>query len=558
MTKRALILVRVSSDGQSDNYSPESQEEGCRVYAGSLGMDVAQVLTEVISGAYEFAERPVLTSVLDAIAKRQIDALILHRLNRATRAGGIHALILAQECERSGVQLHFVDGSVKGQVDVSNIAGQVRLLIAGDQASEERKSLIEAMARGRRTRAANYGRPLAGRRVKYGYTWVDEVSPTGKVIPKARTEICDPEAAVIRRIYVERRQGVPTRQIASRLMADGIPNSEGGPNWSHGVVRKILTNPRYMGVAYAYTHQKKRIPGEGRKYKETERPESERVLLPEGTFPAIVSAELWHAVQARLGESKAKATRHNPHPERTLLRGGYVVCAECGNNMNAKNLPDGGAKYWCAPDPWNKEKCGHPAISARTLDGAVWRLLQHILRTPELVASDLAKQQYEDDSTLVSAVDAAKRVLDPLLLREKRLIAMASSAVDEVQAGEMEAQLAQITNLRQSAQQAVNQAQRRLENRQQVEAEIQATAGLLLEWSRRIEETTWEERRVIVRALVEFVRVWPSDRAKRWEIGLRFPKLLPIGLELDEEDLRHIVDPSAQTLSAHRAAFLAP
>jgi hypothetical protein len=170
----------------------------------------------------------------------------------------------------------------------------------------------------------------------------------------------------------------------------------------------------------------------------------------------------------------------------------------------------------------------------------------------------LAKQQHEDDSTVVSAVDAAKRVLDPLLMREKRLIAMTRCAVHEVQAGEMEAQLAQITNLRQSAQLAVNQAQRRLENHQQVEAEIQVTAGLMLEWSRRIEETTWEERRVIVRALVEFVRVWPADRAKRWEIGLRFSKLLPIGLELDEEDLRHIVDPSARALSAHPAAFLAP
>jgi DNA invertase Pin-like site-specific DNA recombinase len=38
MTKRAVILVRVSSDGQSDNYSPESQEEGCRAYAASLGI----------------------------------------------------------------------------------------------------------------------------------------------------------------------------------------------------------------------------------------------------------------------------------------------------------------------------------------------------------------------------------------------------------------------------------------------------------------------------------------------------------------------------------------
>ena len=35
MTKRALILVQVSSDGQSDDYSPEYQEEVCRAYAAN-------------------------------------------------------------------------------------------------------------------------------------------------------------------------------------------------------------------------------------------------------------------------------------------------------------------------------------------------------------------------------------------------------------------------------------------------------------------------------------------------------------------------------------------
>ena len=60
MAKRALVLVRVSSDLQKDNYSPESQESGCREYARENGLEVTQVITEVCSGALEFDQRPGL------------------------------------------------------------------------------------------------------------------------------------------------------------------------------------------------------------------------------------------------------------------------------------------------------------------------------------------------------------------------------------------------------------------------------------------------------------------------------------------------------------------
>ena len=232
MSKRAMILVRVSSDGQRDNYSPESQQEACRQYADELGMVVQKVHTEVASGVREFDERPVLGAVLDAIRHRQTDAVVIHRINRATRAGGVHALVLAHECERNDVELHLVDGAVKGRVDITDTAGKIMLLIAGDQAYEERKSLLEAMARGRRTRVTNYGRPLHGRISKFGYTWVDEHDPmTGKLVRKARAEVCQPEAMIIRRIFADYARGIPLRTIARMLCDEGVPNTLGEAKW---------------------------------------------------------------------------------------------------------------------------------------------------------------------------------------------------------------------------------------------------------------------------------------------------------------------------------------
>jgi DNA invertase Pin-like site-specific DNA recombinase len=193
-----------------------------------MGMEVTIVLMEACSGAYEFDQRPIFTEALDAIRARAVDALIVHRVNRATRAGGIHALMLAHECERNEVELHFVDGAVKGRVDITNTASKIMLLIAGDQAYEERKSLLEAMARGRRTRVATYGRPLPGRIAKYGYNRVDERDPvSGRMIAKARIEICEPEAIVVRRIYDLAAQGMSTRDIAALLVAEVCPTPRG-------------------------------------------------------------------------------------------------------------------------------------------------------------------------------------------------------------------------------------------------------------------------------------------------------------------------------------------
>src|SRR5262249_19748574 len=95
-------------------------------------------------------------------------------VSRATRAGGIHALMLAPEGEEYGVELHFVNDG--GKVDISNVVGQITLLLKADQAKEERVHLIEAMHRGIRTRVTEHGYPIHGWRARYGYCFVDVVA----------------------------------------------------------------------------------------------------------------------------------------------------------------------------------------------------------------------------------------------------------------------------------------------------------------------------------------------------------------------------------------------
>jgi site-specific DNA recombinase len=539
--KRALILKRVSTDGQQDNYSPESQEEGCREYADSMGMEVAQVLMEACSGAYEFDQRPIFTEALDAIRARAVDALIVHRVNRATRAGGIHALMLAHECERNEVELHFVDGAVKGRVDITNTASKIMLLIAGDQAYEERKSLLEAMARGRRTRVANYGRPLPGRIAKYGYTRVDERDPiSGRMIAKARVEVCEPEAVVVRRIYDLAAKGMSTRDIAALLVNEGVPNTEGEPSWSHGTIRKILRDARYGGgTVYAYATKMVKVGG---KKKQVATSEKERIALPEGTFPVIVDPAIWHAVQARLDENARHAVRHNAHPERSLLRG-VVYCADCNRAMNVKNLTNGKAFYrrW-RHEKWGDDACNHPVIMCHILDGAVWGLILKILKDPDVLIGELERQQETGDGGLKADLTAYQSTLDSIKQREKALIRLASSLSDTEQLDEIQSQLAQLGKQRQAAQVAVNQAERRLASQQRVGNNLIAMTHYFQALSTRLDEIGWEDKRKVMLAFVERVLVWPAESPKRWHVDLKIPEFLAPA----EQGTLDIVNPSAR------------
>jgi DNA invertase Pin-like site-specific DNA recombinase len=531
MAKRALVLVRVSSDLQKDNYSPESQESGCREYARENGLEVTQVITEVCSGALEFDQRPIFGEVLDAIRGRTTNALIVHRINRATRAGGIHALLLAHECQQNKVELHFVDGSVKGLVDITTTAGRIMLLISGDQAYEERASLLEAMHRGRKTRVVSHGRPLHGRRQRYGWTWVDERDPrTGKLILKARAEICEPEATIVRRMYDEAAHGAPLYQIVNGLIRDGVPNTVGEAKWNNAFVRSILRDQRYMGVAYAMRYKKIKT---GSGYMVVMRPEEEQVRLPDGTFPAIVSEDLWYAVQDILSKNRLQATRNNHHPERALLRAGFAYCAECGASMVVDNRPGDYADYLCKKTPWNRNVCGHPRMRAPTLDDRVWRLLRRILAHPEVVTRELHRRYATGDEALRKDLENSQKTLAGLKADESAGIALAIRAADEVQRAQVEAHLALLARQRQAAQLAVNQAERRLENQQHMVANLGVTSAQLQRLSTRLDSATWQDKRKAVQVLVKEVRIWPARHhtPHRWEITIQIPKFLPFEVE---------------------------
>ena len=89
-TKGAIIYLRVSTEEQVDNFSLDTQEKICRQEAERRNLPIVQVFKEEGRSAKNIVGRPILVGMLEYCRKnkRNIDALIVYRLDRLSRQTG--------------------------------------------------------------------------------------------------------------------------------------------------------------------------------------------------------------------------------------------------------------------------------------------------------------------------------------------------------------------------------------------------------------------------------------------------------------------------------------
>src|SRR5918992_1227645 len=172
---RVAIYCRVSSSGQEDNSSLDTQEAACRAHAAERGWRVVAVYREVHTGA-ELFERPRLTELRAAMRGGAFDVLLVHALDRLSRKQTHQGLILS-EAEHAGVAWH----SATEDVDDSP-QGQILRAVIGGMAEVERLKIAERTVRGRRARA-QAGKLLPGKAPLYGYRWRDSSKAAYDVDP---------------------------------------------------------------------------------------------------------------------------------------------------------------------------------------------------------------------------------------------------------------------------------------------------------------------------------------------------------------------------------------
>ena len=505
---RAHIYCRVSSAGQEDGYSLDTQEAACRRWCSEHGLAVASVAHEVWSGADR--HRPELDALLTRILPG--DVVLAFALDRLSRSQ-IDVAILIDHIESSGATLQLVTEDFERSATGTFLRNAKAFV-----AELEREKIAERTGRGKRARVAS-GKPLVGYKAAFGYCWADD--------QKARL-VLDPETAtIVRSIFDAALDGGTLRGIAASLTARGIPTPMGASRWTAAGVCSVLRRPTYTGVHVVNRTRMERDHG-GSYHRRLTAPQ-DQIALP-GIAPAIITAEEFAAVGARLDHNKAHATRHNTAPEATLLRTGYIRCGHCGRVMNVANppqsRPNSSPKYLCFSPECHARGGTQLRIDASVIDPVVWKAVRSVLADPGIIAREVAQRR--QDGVLDRDRDAVAKLIATVTDKQARMAKRIADIDDDDVAAPLIAELQSLAKRRKAAEAERDDLQRRIADRDAETARVASLADWCQTVAANLDTLTYAEKRLALDALGVSVRVHrpgaiDMDRATlaRWEITMR-------------------------------------
>jgi hypothetical protein len=174
----------------------------------------------------------------------------------------------------------------------------------------------------------------------YGYRNVLVLHPTAKdeygrpAVDHSLREIDSEQAATVMEAFNLRALGTSFTDITKHLNKGMIPGPN-GKGWAYATVRRMLSDPTYIGIKKWNTTKRERDP-ETEKIRARKRPPSEWVVndLPE---LRIVPQELWEKVQeinllARSNRQKLGGMNRTTKTKKYLFSG-PLKCGICGGAM---------------------------------------------------------------------------------------------------------------------------------------------------------------------------------------------------------------------------------
>ncbi len=389
MSKPIIVdgYCRVSTDPQESNYSLDEQESCIRDYCQHHGLAVGIIHRETASGYY-YRERDKLSFMRDRYREGKIQGVVVAVLDRLSRQQ-THIAVLMDEMEHYGVRLHGVKEPI-----ATDPLGKFVIAALALVAEMEREKIIDRTMTGR-INAVKAGdmKSVSGPKVRYGWQWADET----------RTSIAlnDAEAEIVREMAVQYAAGIGSVRIAQGLNERGLLGPSGGP-WTDNAIMRILNDKRITGTgAQAFRHKAKQY-----------KTHYDTLDLPDGTYPPIISMELFEKIDRRMEINKAQASRSSKQPEEFLLRAGYVRCSMCGWSMGARtDVRYSKYIYRCR---------AHGSIVSKPLDADIWgkveQLAEHVALIEQAIqlASNDTKLQ-RDLSALDNSIDVWQKTADNYL-----------------------------------------------------------------------------------------------------------------------------------------------
>ncbi|MDQ1329725.1 MAG: site-specific recombinase [Candidatus Poribacteria bacterium] len=220
--KRAIFYARVSSEGQVDNTSIDTQLDRGRAYAISQGWTLDRIFIDGGESG-KSTDRTHFQEMVSYIQENPVDVLLTFKLDRLSRNLKDLLIFIDDTLDPKGIALQ----SVTENFNTQSAEGRLFLQMLGSFAEFERKRINERTMSGKVSTAKKGG--WNGGKVPYGYQRIEGSQFDFDIQPE--------EAKVVEQVFRLRSQGTGYGKIQQ---ITGCPLSRQG-------IKNMIGNPFYCG-----------------------------------------------------------------------------------------------------------------------------------------------------------------------------------------------------------------------------------------------------------------------------------------------------------------------
>ena len=365
-----VIYARYSSDHQREE-SIEGQIRECEAYAKKNGIRVLKVYTDRAFSA-KSDNRPDFQKMITDSHRKLFDVIIVWKLDRFSR-DRYHMAHYKHILQKNNVQLLSATEPIP--TDPAGIMMESMLVGMAEYYSVE---LAQKINRGMTENAL---------KCKYN----GGTLPVGYKINKQTRlyEIDTTTSPIVREVYNAYLDGKTMKQIADNLNERGYRNTI-GRKFSINSISRMLQNRHYIGEY---------------KYKD--------IITPNGV-PAIISPELFDAVQERISKTKKAPSSHKAVDDYLLTT--KLYCGHCGSFMVGESGTSNSNRiyrYYKCITAKRRKGCHKKAVRKEWIE--------------DIVINEIRKFLYDDEAIdeMIKLVMQAQRQENkklPLLKKELRSV----------------------------------------------------------------------------------------------------------------------------------------
>lgn len=310
-TGTAVGYFRVSTTGQAGerHVSLEVQEDAFTEYCRRNQLHPLKTFTDIASGRKD--DRVHYQAMLAWVKEHGVANIVVYFLDRFGR-NSREILRRYWELDEQGIAVQSINEDLREEVMLL-----MRSWVAGQDSKRTGERVRDSIRKAvmKRTYVV---------KVPFGYIKIRDQNGL-------RIEQVLAEAAIVRLAY----ELATVRNMGFKRMADELNRlgyrRKSGSVFTSGSLRKSLMNPALAGTQ---EFGKRCVRPDGTR---SSTPSTENLIVNEGFYPAILSAEEWAALQERFairGEGSGHRGRTDVSP---FLLSGILKCGHCQKSMSGKS-----------------------------------------------------------------------------------------------------------------------------------------------------------------------------------------------------------------------------